>query len=306
MELNKRQRITADFSLLMVALIWGLTFSTVKIAIADMAPFTFVAIRFAIAFIFMVLFCWKKLFQFRRSDWLPGIFVGIFLFGGYSFQTIGLQFTTVSNAGFITGLSVVMVPLFYSILKRSFPSPLVLVGAALAGCGIGLLCLNEGYTYNFGDILVLACAVSFALHIIAIGRYASQVDATVLASIQIGTVAILSVAAAFVFEPNTPIQFTKEVWIGLLTTAIPATSLAFFIQSYMQKFTTPMHTAIILSMEPVFAGLFGYLLLNEVLGARGLWGAALVLAGMILSEIREIYSEKTAFSEVPCDSSKSS
>ena len=276
LELNKRQRITADFSLLMVALIWGLTFSTVKIAIADMAPFTFVAIRFAIAFIFMVLFCWKKLFQFRRSDWLPGIFVGIFLFGGYSFQTIGLQFTTVSNAGFITGLSVVMVPLFYSILKRSFPSPLVLVGAALAGCGIGLLCLNEGYTYNFGDILVLACAVSFALHIIAIGRYASQVDATVgQHSDRDGC--HIECCGGFCFEPNTPIQL-KEVWIGLLTTAIPATSLAFSSRSYMKIYYSYAYCNHIIHGAGFLPDCSGYLLLNEVLGARGLWGG-LVPAG---------------------------
>ena len=304
MGVDKYQRAKADFSLLMVALIWGLTFVTVKNAIADMAPFTFLAIRFAIAFVFMLIFCWRKLVALRGRDWLPGIVVGLFLFIGYSFQTIGLQYTTASNAGFITGLSVVLVPLICSIINRELPSPLVLLGAILAGIGIGFLSLSQGYTYNYGDILVLGCAVSFALHIIAIGRYAKEIDATVLASLQIGVVALCSTLAALLFETHVPIQFTRDVWIGLLTTAIPATSLAFFIQTYMQKFTTPMHTAIILSTEPVFAGIFGYLLLGEVLGARGLLGAALVFTGMVLSEIREIYSEKTAFDGVACDSSR--
>ena len=298
------QRVKADFSLLMVSLIWGLTFVTVKNAIADMAPFTFIAIRFAIAFVFMSLFCYKKLLKFDGRDWIPGLLVGIFLFCGYSFQTLGLQYTTASNAGFITGLSVVLVPLFCSIINRQLPSPLVLGGAALAGIGIGFLCLNQGYTYNYGDILVLLCAISFAFHIILVGRYASQTDATVLASIQIGVVAVLSCAAALVFESQVPVQFTSDVWIGLITTAIPATSLAFFIQTYSQKFTTPVHTAIILSTEPVFGGIFGFLLLGEMLGPKGLWGAALVLAGMVLSEIREMQTEKAAYAEITCESSK--
>lgn len=297
------QRIKADFSLLMVALIWGLTFATVKNAVADMDPFTFIAIRFAIAFVFMSLFCWKKLLKLRGRDWFPGILVGLFLFCGYSFQTIGLKYTTASNAGFITGLSVVMVPIIASITVRQMPSLLVIGGAGLAGIGIGLLCLNEGYTYNYGDVLVLVCAISFALHIILVGRYASQTDATVLATLQIGVVAVLSALAAFVFESQVPIQFTRDVWIGLLTTAIPATSMAFFVQTYMQQFTTPMHTAIILATEPVFSGIFGYLLLGEVLGSRGLLGAALVLVGMVLSEIREMQVEKAAYSEVACDGS---
>lgn len=297
------QRFKADFSLLMVSLIWGLTFVTVKNAVVHMAPFTFIAIRFAIAFTFMSLFCYKKLLRLNIRDCLPGVLVGIFLFSGYSFQTSGLQYTTASNAGFITGLSVVMVPIIYSIMSKRFPSPLVLLGAAFAGVGISLLCLNEGYSYNVGDILVFMCAISFALHIIFVGRYALGTDATVLASIQIGTVALLSAVFALLFESHIPVRFTENVWIGLITTAIPATSLAFFIQSYSQKFTTPMHTAIILSTEPVFAGLFGFLLLGELLGPRGLWGAALVLAGMVISEVREIQAEKAAYAEAACEGS---
>jgi len=287
----------------MVSLIWGLTFVTVKNAIADMAPFTFIAIRFAVAFVFMSLFCCKKLISLRGRDWIPGILVGLFLFAGYSFQTLGLQYTTASNAGFITGLSVVLVPLICSAINRELPSPMVVVGAVLAGVGIGFLSLSHGYTYNYGDILVLMCAVSFALHIIAVGRYAYAMDATVLASIQIGVVAVCSAVAAVAFENHVPVQFTRDVWIGLITTAIPATSLAFFVQTYMQKFTTPMHTAIILSTEPVFSGIFGYLLLGEVLGSNGLLGAALVLAGMILSEIREIQTEKTSGADSAYDGS---
>lgn len=286
------QRFKADFSLLMVALIWGLTFVTVKNAIADMAPFTFIAIRFAVAFVFMALFCFKRLQKINQRELLSCVLVGIFLFFGYSFQTLGLQYTTASNAGFITGLSVVLVPMIVSVANRRLPSPLIILGAVLACIGMGLMTLNEGYNYNYGDILVLGCAVSFALHIVLVARYSSIIDATLLTTIQIGTVAVLSGLSALIFEANIPIQFTRDVWIGLLTTAIPATSLAFFIQTWSQRFTTPMHTAIILATEPVFSGIFGYLLLHEVLGPRGLWGAALVLAGMVISEVREVHLHK--------------
>ncbi len=302
------QRFKADSSLLMVALIWGLTFVTVKNAIADMAPFTFIAIRFGVAFAFMALFCVKKLLRLNRRELLASALVGVLLFLGYSFQTLGLQYTTASNAGFITGLSVVMVPIIVSISNHRLPAPPALLGAALAGLGMAFMTLNEGYSYNMGDILVLGCAVSFALHIVFVARYAREIDAAVLTTVQIGTVAVLSLFAALVFESGVPIRFTTDVWIGLLTTAIPATSLAFFIQTWSQRFTSPMHTAIILSTEPVFSGIFGFLLLDEVLGSRGLFGAALVLAGMILSEVQEVYwgkerniqenGEKVACSEV--------
>jgi len=288
---EKQKRVKADISLLLVAFIWGLTFVTVKNAVADMAPYTFIAIRFAIAFTFMCLFCIDKLIRLRPSKLLPGIMLGTFLFAGYAFQTIGLQYTTVSNAGFITGLSVVLVPLIYALINRTSPPKIALLGAICASTGLGLLCLKEGYAYNPGDVLVLLCALSFALHIVFVGRYAPKIDPTVSATIQIGTVAVLSGLAGLMFESHMPVRFTGAVWIGLLTTAIPATSLAFFIQNSMQRFTTPMHTAIILSLEPVFAGIFGYLLLGEVLGSRGLWGASLVFIGMVLSEIREIYGE---------------
>lgn len=301
------KRIKADISLFSVALIWGLTFVTVKNAVADMAPYTFIAIRFAIAFLFMAFFCYDKLFQIEMKTLFSGALLGVLLFLGYSFQTIGLQYTTASNAGFITGLSVILVPLIYALINRKLPHLLVLVGAVSAGGGIGLLCLQEGYTYNPGDIIVLFCAVFFALHIIFVGRFAPKIDATVLASIQIGTVAILSGIASLFFEIHIPLRFTSAVWIGLLTTAIPATSLAFFIQSSMQRYTTPMHTAVIFSLEPVFAGIFGYLLLGEVLGTKGLWGAALVFLGMVLSEINEVSrdsSEELSFSSLGHESSR--
>ncbi|NLO89502.1 MAG: EamA family transporter [Clostridia bacterium] len=287
---DKKKRIKADASLTIIAFIWGITFVTVKNAIADMAPYTFLAFRFGIAFIFMIFFCIGLLKENSKKILFPGILLGVFLFGGYAFQTIGLQYTTVSNAGFITGLSVVIVPLIYSVINRTLPSKTAAVGALCAAVGVGMLSLKENYSFNPGDFLMLMCAFCFALHIVFVGRYVSNINPTLLTTIQIGTVAVISGLAGLAFESHLPLCFTKDVWIGLLTTAIPATALAFFIQNSMQRYTTPMHTAVIFSLEPVFAGMAGYFLLGEVLGPMGLLGAALVFLGMILSEVSEIQS----------------
>lgn len=218
-----------------------------------------------------------------QKNVLKGMAVGVFLASGYIWQTIGLQYTSVSNTGFITGLSVVIVPALVTLTTKKIPRPSLMLGILSALAGLALLSLGDHFQFNKGDIMVLICAVSFALHIYLVGRFAPDTNATVLASFQILTVSILS-GIFSVILPQPPLHFTANVWIGLLVTAIPATSLAFFVQSKMQQFTTSTHTAIIFSMEPVFAGLSAYFLADEVLTLKGLFGAGLVLAGMLIAE----------------------
>ncbi|WP_366924075.1 DMT family transporter [Metallumcola ferriviriculae] len=281
---NNRQ-LQADLLLLIVALIWGLTFVSVKNALVDIGPYTFNAIRFGIAFIFMGLFSGRKLRQINKKSLSAGMTVGMVLFAGYSFQTIGLQYTTASNAGFITGLSVVMVPLFARLLFKRTANRYAILGAITAAAGLGLLSLSLPLAVNLGDLLVLFCAASFALHIVFVGRYSPNHDTMVLVVIQIGTVAILSGLSALVWEGQA-VHFTANVIWGLIITAIPATALAYLIQNWAQKFTTETRTAIILSMEPVFAALFALILLHEALGVKDISGGLLVLAGMLLAELK--------------------
>lgn len=281
----RSRQIKADLAMLMVALIWGLTFVSVKNALTGITPFMFVTLRFGIAFAFLgLVYCrrWKNL---NGPTLLAGLLIGLFLFAGYAFQTFGLQFTTASNAGFITGLSVVLVPILSIFITRKPPTLFAALGVAAATIGLGLLSLGDNFTLNQGDLLVLGCAVAYALHIMLVGRYAPRFDTVLLAVVQIGTVAVASGLLGVISEP-TPRRFNEAVWVGLLITAIPATSLAFLIQNYMQKFTSPTRTAIILTMEPVFALMFGYLLLGESLTVRGLTGCAFVLAGMLVSELK--------------------
>ena len=276
-------RIWADFSLLLVTLVWGATFVVVKWAIADLPPFPFLAIRFALAFLSLLPFVILNRQKPNRRTIVKGLGIGIFLFSGYAWQTIGLQYTTASNAGFITGLSVVLVPALVAITTRTLPSRSLLFGVLSATTGLALLSLGNDFRLNQGDLMVLMCALSFALHIFFVGRFAPNADATTLAAAQILSVSILS-GIFSLLTPQPPIHFTTNVWFGLLLTAIPATSAAFFVQTKMQQFTSSAHTALIFAAEPVFSAVFAYFLAGETLTFRGLVGAVLVLAGMLIAE----------------------
>lgn len=281
--MNKKQ-LGADLALLFVAAIWGATFVTVKNALADITPFYFNALRFSLAALILGVISWRKLPLLNKSLIASGSLIGFFLFAGYSFQTIGLQYTSASNAGFITGLSVVLVPFFSIYFSKKAPSLEATLGALMAAVGLGLLSLDETLHINTGDFLVFLCAISFALHIIFVGRYSPVHDTFLLVTIQVAAVAVLSSFGAFFFEPPLP-ALTGQVWVALLITAILATVVAFLVQNWMQKFTTPTRTAIILSMEPVFGALFAFLLLGEILSTQDWFGSSLVFLGMILAEV---------------------
>ena len=280
-----RRFLIADGSLLGVAAVWGLTFVTVKNAIVLLPPFSFNFFRFSLAALIMLLFAipqWKHL---NLSTVWAGLLLGVLLFAGYSFQTVGLLYTTASHAGFITGLSVVFVPLIGTMITRQWPSAGVLIGAVCAMAGLAFLTSAELHRTNYGDILVLCCAISFALHIIFVGKYSPLHHTVWLVTCQIAAVALLSGISALYFEPGVVNVFDPAVWPALLVTALLATCLAFFTQNYMQRFTSPSHTAIIFTMEPVFAALFAAWLLQETLTSNAYWGGFLILCGMLLAEL---------------------
>lgn len=282
---DQARQIKADLSLLGVAAVWGITFVVVQDALSGIGPYYFVAIRFALAFLFLSLVYYKKFGQINRQSLTAGIFIGFFLFGGYAFQTVGLKYTGAANAGFITGLSVVLVPLFTALGLRRLPAYYATFGVLCAAIGLGLLAINDSFTVNYGDVLVFFCAICYALHIIMVGRYATRLNPELLAIIQIGAVSVISFIFGLSLE-TIPAEFTRQVWIALLITAIPATALAFLIQNKVQRFTSTTHTAIIFAMEPVFAALAAYLFSNEVLSARQLIGCFLILAGMMTVELK--------------------
>lgn len=292
----RRDQLTADAALLFVAAIWGATFVMVQDAVRGFPVFAFLALRFSLASLALLPLLLlsrparpaptsRPPLPARLAALLPGILIGAALFAGYAFQTLGLRETTPAKAGFITGMSVVLVPLGQAIFLRRSPRRNSLIGVGLAALGLALLSLQADLSLSRGDLLVLACAVAFAGHILLMGRYAPGWPPLRLAFVQIVTVALLSAATALWAEQ--PIgQPTGSVWFAAAFTGLLATALAFFIQSRAQQATSPTHTALIFASEPVFAGLFSFLLIGELFGPRQLAGSALIVAGMVVSEIR--------------------
>lgn len=286
MEASKKRQVKADLALLFVAFFWGITFVVVQDALADITPYYFLALRFLMAVVFLAAIYRSNLTRINLSALRSGIFIGLFLFGGYAFQTIGLKFTGPATAGFITGLAVVMVPLFSALLYRHMPRPFVIAGVACATLGLGFLTLQGGaFDPGPGDLLILCCAICFGLHIIMVGRYAGQHDPVLLAIIQIATVSTISFVFALTLE-NVPTQISTQLWIAFLITAIPATALAFLIQNTVQRYTSATHTAIIFTMEPVFSAITAHLLGREILTTVQVAGCLFILAGMLVAELK--------------------
>lgn len=289
-----KKTIFADSSLLFVAFIWGTTFVLVQNAIKVLEPMSFNATRFFIAGTILLL--WLLIFyrsQLKRVDKKllgAGFLMGLWLFSGYALQTFGLLYTTSSKAGFITGLSVVLVPLFAFFLLKQKPKPNAIVGVLIATIGLYMLTLGDSVSVNRGDVLVFFCAISFALHIIFTGKYTTLFPTLLLTVTQILTVAILCSVFAFLFEDwkaifSKDILLTNEVIIALFITSFFATALAFLLQTNFQKYTTPTRVALIFAMEPVFAALGGYFLANERLTIIAILGCLFILVGMILAEL---------------------
>jgi drug/metabolite transporter (DMT)-like permease len=300
------KRWQADVALGFVALIWGSTFVMVKSALDSVDPLTFVAWRFWLASAFLALLFRHRLQGFTRAECLAGGLIGVWLVLGYVFQTIGLQTTTSAKAGFITGLSVVIVPVLATFLLHRPPGRGAVVGIVAATVGLGFLSLDKNLRVQSGDLWVLGCAFAFALHIVTVARFSARYDPIRLTIAQIITTAILATGAGFVFE--TPrLDLPAATWGAIAFTGLAATALAFGLQVYVQRFTTPTHTALLFSLEPVFAALFGWWLASETLGSKELLGCGLILAGMLVAELGDIVNENedtTAreFSGAVCDS----
>lgn len=284
----------ADVTLLLIAFVWGTTFLIVQQAISALPPNAFNAVRFTIAALFLLI---VQLAFYRRSwkQWRgplirAGMILGFWLCLGYALQTVGLLYTTPSKAGFITGLSVVLVPLLTLLLMKERVKPAAVVGVILAAVGLYLLTQNQSFSFNVGDILVFGCAICFAMQIVFTGKYAPHYPALPLAITQLGTVAVLSWLYAFFFEDwrlafDPDILFLPEVATGLIITSIFATALAFLAQTALQKQTSSTRVALIFALEPVFAALTSYVFIHEVLNGRQLIGCLMIFTGMILAEL---------------------
>ncbi len=256
----------------------------VQDAVERLAVMTFLAYRFLPACALVTLVFRRQLAALSREGWLAGVWMGIFLTSGYVFQTLGLQRTTAAKAGFITGLFVVLTPVFGALFFRQRAGWAAWAAAGVSTAGLYLLSGAGAGGSAEGDLLVLACAASFAFHILFTGRAVEDHHAGALLAVQLGVCGVATFVAAAA-SADLEMPRTAVVWNALVVTSLGATALGFFVQTYAQRHASPARTALILASEPAFAGLFAYLLAGETLDALGWTGAALIMAAIVGVEL---------------------
>ena len=291
----KTSIVKSEFLLLLAALIWGFAFTAQRVGMEYMGPFLFNGIRFGLGALVLGAFILTRknreidvhpefLHNQKRTLARGGIIAGLMVFAGATLQQTGMIHTTAGNGGFITGLYVVFVPIL-GLFIRHRPSIFVWIGVLLAAAGMYFLSVTDDFHISKGDLYVLGCAFVWAFHVLYIGYVSPRVDALKLALMQYIITSILSLAIAVLFE--------KIVWQAIVDAMVPllyggifSVGIAYTLQIVGQKKAPPAHAAIILSSEAVFAAFGGWLILHEVLSSRALLGCALMLAGMVLAQVR--------------------
>lgn len=288
-----------ETALLMMTIIWGGTFVIVKESLNDISSMLFIASRFGIASIILFFVLRIKKVSFDKKAFLPGFILGIFLFGGFFFQTLGLKITSATKSGFITGVLIVFIPFVQILIEKKFPSIGAWIGTVLVF--LGIIFLSSGGTsidnflfqlgngFNLGDFFTLVCALLFAFQVVLIDVYSPKYEFWNLFLVQLSTVAILSFIASLIFSSfkieSLHIEITKYLIFGILYTSLLATLINIGLQTRFQKMVSPTIAGIIYSFEPIFAAIFAYFLLGEKITNFGLLGSFLIFAGLISAEV---------------------
>lgn len=292
---SRHRRAQADLLLLLVALIWGTAFVAQRVAALNMGAFQFNGVRFLLGALVLVPFAWyrrglaedqKGKARLGRNDLLGIALAGLLLFGGASLQQIGLRFTTASNAGFITGLYVVFIPILLWVRWRHPQRRTIWVASLLAAAGLYLLSTGGSFRLAPGDALELSCAVLWAFHVIWLGRLVRTLDALDITIGQDLVCGALSLAWSAVSERGALPLSGAAGW-AILYTGVISVGFGYTLQAVGQRLAPPADAGILLSLEAVFAALSGWLLLDERLSTIQLMGCGLILAAMLLAQVRE-------------------
>lgn len=287
----KNKELRSSILLLLTAAIWGFAFVAQRIGMDYLGPFTFNAIRFALGSISLipVIYFLGNGKKNREQDKISrkrliiyGMIAGSVLFTGATLQQIGLKYTTAGNAGFITSLYIVIVPIL-GLFLRQRSNIYIWSGAIVAAVGLYFLSITSDFTIQFGDLLQLIGAFFWASHIIVIGYFVKDANPIKLSSVQFAMCSILSLVAAL-FTETIEIQGIVSAAVPILYGGLMSVGIAYTLQVVAQKDAKPSHAAIALSMEAVFAAIGGIILLGESMGIRGYFGAFLMLLGMLLSQ----------------------
>jgi len=272
--------------LLLVAISWGSTFVLVQDAIKDVPVYTFLFWRFFSAFILMGLLSWRELKSIKRGDIIASSILGLLNFSAFAFQTYGLTLTLSSTVAFITGLNVIFIPFIAYLLFRRSISIYTAIGAVIAIVGLWLLTMQESMQLGSGEIFTLICAILVSLHILYTDRFIQKHSVMLLVTIQFGVIAFASaIAGIFIDGTIIPTSYSNDFLLALVITIIFATIFAFWAQTSMQRFTTPAKVALIFTIEPLSAALFGYFYAGETLLPIQMLGGLLIVGGVLFAEL---------------------
>ncbi|MBS4210468.1 DMT family transporter [Bacillus sp. FJAT-50079] len=275
----------ANFTMIVVTMFWGASYLFTKVGLDSIQGFNLVALRFCIAFIIAGALFYKRLLHIDFQLVKRGFILGTILFLAISVVTIGVQSTSVSNAGFLFSLAVVFVPLLLAIFFRKKTDRRTVLGIGFAIVGIALLTLNHhGLKISLGDLLIIFGALFYAIYIIVTDKLTKNVDSITLGILQLGFTGAWGLLLSLLFE-ETHLPNTTESWLSILALSILCSAFGFIGQTVAQKYTTPTHTGLIFSLEPVFAALFAFIFLGELLPVKGYLGASLVLMGILATKI---------------------
>ncbi|WP_186375408.1 DMT family transporter [Paenibacillus xylanexedens] len=275
----------ADVQMLLATVIWGSSYLFMKSGLASMQELNLIALRFGIAFVAAGLLFHRRLRSVDRGTLLAGGVLGTALFAAFVFITYGVQRTTASQAGFLISLAVIFVPILTTVLRRRLPDKRLGVSIVVAVAGLGLLTLQHEMSLHLGDLLCILAALLYAVYIMIAGKYTPNHDPLTLGIVQLGVAALLGTVATFLFEtPQLP--DTPESWASILGLGVLCSGLGYILQTFAQRHASPTRTSLIFSLEPLFAAAFAFIFQGESLTLQGYCGAALMLAGVLITEIK--------------------
>jgi len=285
MSTKRPSQTLADLALVTVTIFWGSTFILSKMVLEEIPLVVYLIIRLNLAAVMLSLYALRYRKEFSRQTLYHGVVMGVFLFLSYLFQMWGIQYTSASNAGFITGLNVVFVPLFSIFFFGNRPRISSIIGVIFATIGLYFLSGGDFSALSKGDWLVFVCAVTVAFHVIYTGKFAPKNNVYLLTAVQLLVTGLLSLTL-LPFENETFPAIDINVLLLLFYLALFGTVYTFLIQTAMQRFTTATRTALVFSLEPVFAALFAFLIAGEILTSLGWLGGLFIICGMLIAEIR--------------------
>lgn len=278
------QQLKGDLGMLTATMFWGSSYLFMKLGLIDLRPFDLIFLRFGVAFVVAGTVFHRRIGRIDARTLGQGAILGGILFGVFAAVTYGVQYTSAPHAGFLVSLAVVFVPVLSAVVARRALPWAVWVAVGLAVSGVVLLTLHRHYSMGLGDALCIVTAFMYAAHIVVTHLFADRADPIALGTVQLGVAALLGLGCSLL-NGTARVPNTGSAWTAVLALGVLCSAFGFIVQTASQRYTSPTHTGLIFSLEPVFAVLFSYLLFGQSLSLAGFAGAGLILAGVVFAEI---------------------